>query len=225
LPPSGGAEEHYDAAQLWGNNDDEEIWLAFGLASSFVAPVMADASVITKHYEVTSTFKTGPNSSVVTSFDATFDPASTISDSNLTITNYTSTGGAPFATAGVSYTYRPAERSMWGNFPETRLLTVYGTYGSTNMAPNTDDFDIRFYIDGSGNIASSQGSTAYATASGGYYQGTQSAAASDPAPIVATPDPVAALPEPATWATMLLGFAMVAGTIRYRRRRVAVVFG
>lgn len=36
---------------------------------------------------------------------------------------------------------------------------------------------------------------------------------------------VAAIPEPATWAMMLVGFGMVAGAARYRRRKVAVSFG
>lgn len=35
----------------------------------------------------------------------------------------------------------------------------------------------------------------------------------------------AAVPEPATWALMMVGFAMVAGASRYRRRATAVAFG
>lgn len=35
---------------------------------------------------------------------------------------------------------------------------------------------------------------------------------------------VAAVPEPATWAMMLLGFGMVAGAARYRRRSASVSF-
>ncbi|MDP1025755.1 FxDxF family PEP-CTERM protein [Sphingomonas sp. KR1UV-12] len=36
--------------------------------------------------------------------------------------------------------------------------------------------------------------------------------------------PVAAVPEPATWAMMLLGFGMVAGVARYRRRSANVTY-
>lgn len=35
---------------------------------------------------------------------------------------------------------------------------------------------------------------------------------------------VAAVPEPTTWAMMLLGFGMVAGAARYRRRSVTTVY-
>lgn len=35
----------------------------------------------------------------------------------------------------------------------------------------------------------------------------------------------AAVPEPATWALMMVGFAMVAGASRYRRRATAIAFG
>lgn len=35
---------------------------------------------------------------------------------------------------------------------------------------------------------------------------------------------VAAVPEPATWATMLIGFAIVGGTLRYRRRKMTVTY-
>jgi hypothetical protein len=35
----------------------------------------------------------------------------------------------------------------------------------------------------------------------------------------------AAVPEPATWALMMVGFAMVAGASRYRRRVTAIAFG
>lgn len=35
---------------------------------------------------------------------------------------------------------------------------------------------------------------------------------------------VAAIPEPATWAMMLVGFGMVAGTVRYRRRDIKTVY-
>lgn len=35
----------------------------------------------------------------------------------------------------------------------------------------------------------------------------------------------AAVPEPATWALMMVGFTMVAGASRYRRRATAVAFG
>ncbi|KQU57504.1 hypothetical protein ASG67_17270 [Sphingomonas sp. Leaf339] len=35
---------------------------------------------------------------------------------------------------------------------------------------------------------------------------------------------VAAVPEPATWAMMLVGFGMVAGTARYRRRKTIAVY-
>ena len=35
----------------------------------------------------------------------------------------------------------------------------------------------------------------------------------------------AAVPEPATWAMMLVGFALVAGASRYRRRATSIVFG
>lgn len=34
----------------------------------------------------------------------------------------------------------------------------------------------------------------------------------------------AAVPEPATWTTLLLGFGMIGGSLRYRRRRTAVAF-
>jgi len=34
-----------------------------------------------------------------------------------------------------------------------------------------------------------------------------------------------AVPEPTTWAMMLIGFGMVAGAARYRRRNVKVLFG
>ncbi|MBJ6121825.1 PEPxxWA-CTERM sorting domain-containing protein [Sphingomonas sp. BT553] len=34
----------------------------------------------------------------------------------------------------------------------------------------------------------------------------------------------AAVPEPATWAMMLVGFAMVGGTVRYRRRGVRLAY-
>jgi hypothetical protein len=37
-------------------------------------------------------------------------------------------------------------------------------------------------------------------------------------------DYVDAIPEPATWAMMLVGFAMVGATARYRRRKVAATF-
>lgn len=37
--------------------------------------------------------------------------------------------------------------------------------------------------------------------------------------------PASAVPEPATWAMMLLGFGMVAGAARYRRRTSVVTFG
>ncbi|MBD8546067.1 PEPxxWA-CTERM sorting domain-containing protein [Sphingomonas sp. CFBP 8760] len=35
---------------------------------------------------------------------------------------------------------------------------------------------------------------------------------------------VAAIPEPATWAMMLVGFGMVAGAARYRRRAMTITF-
>lgn len=35
---------------------------------------------------------------------------------------------------------------------------------------------------------------------------------------------IAAVPEPATWAMMLLGFGMIAGAVRYRRRSAKVAF-
>lgn len=35
---------------------------------------------------------------------------------------------------------------------------------------------------------------------------------------------ISAVPEPATWALMLLGFGMVAGAARYRRRHISVRF-
>ncbi len=35
---------------------------------------------------------------------------------------------------------------------------------------------------------------------------------------------IAAVPEPATWATMLFGFGMVAGVVRYRRRSTATTY-
>lgn len=35
---------------------------------------------------------------------------------------------------------------------------------------------------------------------------------------------VSVVPEPSTWASMLLGFSMVAGVARYRRRRTAVTY-
>ncbi|MBD8546605.1 PEP-CTERM sorting domain-containing protein [Sphingomonas sp. CFBP 8760] len=35
---------------------------------------------------------------------------------------------------------------------------------------------------------------------------------------------VTAVPEPATWGMMLLGFGMVAGAARYRRRSTKVVY-
>jgi hypothetical protein len=35
---------------------------------------------------------------------------------------------------------------------------------------------------------------------------------------------IAAVPEPATWAMMLVGFGMVAGAARYRRKSVAVTY-
>ena len=49
-----------------------------------------------------------------------------------------------------------------------------------------------------------------------------------PTPPVTTPDPTppitSAVPEPATWATMMLGFAVVGGTMRRRRHGVRVSF-
>jgi hypothetical protein len=201
----------------------KKIWLTIALATSMTTAGMANAAVVTKHYEVTSTFATGPNSKVVTAFDVTFDAASKDPSVTLTIQNYSSTGGSPFANAGANYYYSPSF-TTWHTVPESRSINLYGTYDATYFNQNTDDFTLVFQIDDSGNIVSGKSSTAYATASGGYYNGTLSVVASTPAPTI-TPDPIAALPEPANWATMLLGFAMVAGTTRYRRRRVAVVFG
>ncbi|WP_082543447.1 PEPxxWA-CTERM sorting domain-containing protein [Sphingomonas sp. Leaf339] len=39
-----------------------------------------------------------------------------------------------------------------------------------------------------------------------------------------TPSSIAAVPEPATWAMMLVGFAMVGGAARYRRRTTRIAY-
>lgn len=44
-----------------------------------------------------------------------------------------------------------------------------------------------------------------------------------PARYSAVEAPVAAIPEPATWSMLLLGFGMIAGTARYRRRTTNMV--
>jgi hypothetical protein len=46
----------------------------------------------------------------------------------------------------------------------------------------------------------------------------------DPPVVVVVPTQVAAVPEPATWAMLLVGFGMVAGAARYRRRNVKITF-
>ena len=63
-------------AVLHGGLMMKKIWLTIALATSMTTAGMANAAVVTKHYEVTSTFATGPNSKVVTAFDVTFDAAS-----------------------------------------------------------------------------------------------------------------------------------------------------
>ncbi|MHA6722275.1 PEPxxWA-CTERM sorting domain-containing protein [Sphingomonas sp. RS2018] len=185
--------------------------IALALAASTVLAGAADAAVITKTYQVTSKFSSGPYSSIVTTFDATYDPAPISSGGNaVTLSNFSTTGGASFGNEDAGFYYNPAK----GSRPEQRLLVIGGAGRANSFSENgIDDFEIDIAVSSSGEALGVLG-VAY-TLDYVLYQGTGA---------LTDASISAAVPEPATWAMMLVGFGMVGAASRYRRRSTVTAF-
>ncbi len=91
---------------------------------------------------------------------------------------------------------------------------AFATFG-VNFGPNTTDFR-QVLFTGTNTLTGtfSDGTIGRVTFAGNTTSTT----------FTATSTAVAAVPEPATWAMMLVGFGMVAGTARYRRRSTSAVY-
>ncbi|MHA6721532.1 PEPxxWA-CTERM sorting domain-containing protein [Sphingomonas sp. RS2018] len=186
-----------------------------GIVAGLMLSGSANAAVITKRYEITATYSSGPISKVVSSFDVTFDP-SLNADQAVTFANYTTTQSSVFGAALATFRYTPARDDRYLGSPEMRILSIYGAANGEYIQPPTNDFRHVMAVDASGNFVSDH------RANGSYYvagstEGFGSSfSARDITPAPTASDPTAAVPEPATWAMMLFGFGGIGVAVRRR---------
>lgn len=119
-------------------------------------------------------------------------------------------------TSLVSYSLNFTIGSYSNTFSDVSQVTAFA------FIPAAD-----FYLLGLVNSQSRTGFVAEAFGSENFYRDPGFFVASNQAAILTTefvPDGVAPVPEPATWAMMLIGFGMIAGATRYRRRSTATTY-
>jgi hypothetical protein len=189
--------------------------LALALATSTAVAAPANAALITKSFKVTSLFEEGPLTTVVTQFDLTFDPSLTDSSMKISLSNFKSDGGVSFSNPQAIYSYSPGFLDVR---PAIRALSIGGEIsGPEDARANSNDFYIGIDVDEAGNALSAYSIYSHATVPFVVY--ARSTTSDDP---VSTSMPTGAVPEPATWAMMLVGFGLIGGALRYRRKNTTI---
>lgn len=172
---------------------------AAGAAALALAGSAADAAVTFRFADVALTLQNGQAAGSLTGTFTTDDALASIVDFD--ITTSTAVTGGFFDFARYNYTTANARVSAATLPSQFFRLNSTSTFGP----------ELQIYF---GSPLTVNGTTLNATASyeNQFLVGNRLASGS----IV---NAAAAVPEPASWAMMMTGFALVAGTVRYRRRR------
>ena len=185
--------------------------IKLAMALALLCPMSAEAAVTITNYSFAATFDSSrPVNLIEGTLSASYDDQSR----TLSLTDfYTEFNGKSFYFDEVG---------VFGTGSSFNIGAVKFD-GVENLAADSEDFIAGFSVANGLLTTLNSFSYSYNSAAGvGPASSLTTTLAVIPDEIEETP--VAAVPEPATWAMMLVGFGMVAGAARYRRRDTKIAY-